>query len=163
MDCTEYNSTIPRRDAPEVFKSHSPRKKRAQGMPGARCTGGLVCRRVARRTRRIFSDENVVQKWLDVEAALAKVQAELGVIPEEAAAEIRRKSGIEYYDLDAMKQEMDRTSHPIVPLLSVIKDVCEGDAGEYVHWGTTTQTSWTLTRCSRFARPWTRSSPIFGK
>ena len=89
--------------------------------------------------RRIFSDENVVQKWLDVEAALAKVQAELGVIPDGAAAEIRRKSKIEYYDLDAMKREMDRTSHPIVPLLRAIKDVCEGDAGEYVHWGTTTQ------------------------
>jgi len=89
--------------------------------------------------RRIFSDENVVQKWLDVEAALAKVQAELGVIPDGAAAEIRRKSKIEYYDLDAMKREMDRTSHPIVPLLRAIKDVCEGDAGEFVHWGTTTQ------------------------
>jgi 3-carboxy-cis,cis-muconate cycloisomerase len=89
--------------------------------------------------RRIFSDENVVQKWLDVEAALAKVQAELGVIPEGAAAEIRRKSKVEFYDLDAMKKEMDRTSHPIVPLLRAIKDVCEGDAGEFVHWGTTTQ------------------------
>ena len=37
--------------------------------------------------RRIFSDENVVQEWLDVEAALAKVEAELG---EQAATEIRR-------------------------------------------------------------------------
>jgi len=89
--------------------------------------------------RRIFSDENVVQKWLEVEAGLAKVQAELGVIPDGAAAEIRRKSKIEYYDLDALKLEMDRTSHPIVPLLRAIKDVCEGDAGEYVHWGATTQ------------------------
>ena len=67
---------------------------------------------------------------------LAKVQAELGVIPGGAAAEIRRKSN---YDLDAMKREMDRTSRPIVPLLRAIKDVCEGDAGEYVHWGATTQ------------------------
>jgi 3-carboxy-cis,cis-muconate cycloisomerase len=89
--------------------------------------------------RRIFSDENVVQKWLDVEAALAKVEAELGVIPERAAAEICRKSKVEYYDLDSMKREMDRTSHPIVPLLRAIKDVCEGDAGEFVHWGATTQ------------------------
>ena len=89
--------------------------------------------------RRIFSDENVVQKWLDVEAALAKVEAELGVIPEKAAAEIRKKAKVELYDLDAMKKEMDRTSHPIVPLLRAIKDVCDGDAGEYVHWGATTQ------------------------
>jgi 3-carboxy-cis,cis-muconate cycloisomerase len=89
--------------------------------------------------RRIFSDENVVQKWLDVEAALAKVEAELGVIPDGAAAEIRKKAKVGYYDLDAMKREMDRTSHPIVPLLRAIKDVCKGDAGEYVHWGATTQ------------------------
>jgi hypothetical protein len=32
--CTEYNSAIPRRDAPEVFKSHSPRKKEGAGNAG---------------------------------------------------------------------------------------------------------------------------------
>lgn len=67
--------------------------------------------------RAIFSDENTVQKWMDVEAALTRVQAELGIIPAEAAAEIVRKSGVDLLDLDEMKREMDRTSHPIVPLL----------------------------------------------
>ena len=89
--------------------------------------------------RRIFDDENVVQKWLDVEAALAKVEADLGIIPAEAAAEIGRKARVELFDLDALKLGMDRTSHPIVPLLRMIKQVCDGDAGEYVHWGATTQ------------------------
>ncbi len=90
-------------------------------------------------SRRIFSDENTVQKWLDVEAALARVEARLGIIPQEAADEINRKAKVELFDLDEMKQEMDRTSHPIVPLLRGIKKVCDGDAGEYVHWGATTQ------------------------
>jgi len=89
--------------------------------------------------RAIFSDENTVQKWMDVEAALARVQAELGIIPAEAAAEIARKSSVDLLDLDEMKREMDRTSHPIVPLLRQIKKICDGDAGEFVHWGATTQ------------------------
>ena len=38
--------------------------------------------------RRIFSDENRVQKYLDFEAALARAQARLGIIPQEAADEI---------------------------------------------------------------------------
>jgi adenylosuccinate lyase len=89
--------------------------------------------------RQIFSDENTVQKWLDVEAALARVEAALGIIPKAAAEEISRKARVELIDLDALKREMDRTAHPIVPLLRAIKKVCAGDAGEYVHWGATTQ------------------------
>jgi 3-carboxy-cis,cis-muconate cycloisomerase len=90
-------------------------------------------------SRRIFSDENTVQKWLDVEAALARVEARLGVIPQAAADEISRKAKVELFNLDEMKREMDRTSHPIVPLVRAIKKLCDGDAGEFVHWGATTQ------------------------
>ncbi len=32
--------------------------------------------------RRVFSDENRVQKYLDFEAALARAQARLGIIPQ---------------------------------------------------------------------------------
>jgi adenylosuccinate lyase len=89
--------------------------------------------------RLIFSDQSTVQRWLDVEAALAKVQGELGIIPREAAAEIVRKARVELIDLGGLKREMDRTSHPIVPLLRAMSKICEGDAGEYIHWGATTQ------------------------
>ena len=91
------------------------------------------------RMREIFSDENCVQKWLDVEAALAKVQARLGVIPAEAAAQIVATCKVGLLDLDAMKLEMDRTSHPIVPLLREMKKACPGEAMEWVHYGATTQ------------------------
>src|SRR6187455_1887722 len=42
---TECTSAISQPDEPEVFQSHSPKKERAQGMPGACCTRGLVCKR----------------------------------------------------------------------------------------------------------------------
>jgi len=91
------------------------------------------------RMREIFSDEATVQRWLDVESSLAKVQATLGIIPQDKADEIIAKAHIRNIDLDKLKKEMDRTSHPIVPLLRAMKDVCEGDAGEFIHWGATTQ------------------------
>lgn len=90
-------------------------------------------------TRRIFSDESTVQRWLDVEASLARVQARMGIIPQAAADEIIAKARVELIDLAELKREMDRTAHPIVPLLRAMKKVCSGDAGEYIHWGATTQ------------------------
>jgi 3-carboxy-cis,cis-muconate cycloisomerase len=89
--------------------------------------------------REIFSDEQTVQGWLDVEAGLARVQARMGIIPREAAAEICAKARVGNIDLAELKREMDRTSHPIVPLLRAMKKVCAGDAAEYIHWGATTQ------------------------
>lgn len=89
--------------------------------------------------RELFSDEATVQRWLDVEAALAKVQVELGIIPKEAGEEIQSKCKVENIDLAELKREMDRTAHPIVPLLRAMKKACEGEAGEFIHWGATTQ------------------------
>ena len=40
------------------------------------------------KMRAVFSDESRVQCYLDIEAALARVQARLGIIPQEAADEI---------------------------------------------------------------------------
>lgn len=91
------------------------------------------------RCRQIFSDENLVQKWLDVEAALAKAEGDLGIIPKEAAAEICKKARVELLDLHEMKKQIDKTYHPIVPLIRVFKSVCDDGAGEYIHWGATTQ------------------------
>jgi len=45
---TEYDSAISRRDAPELLLTGPPQEERAQGMPGACCTRGLVCKSVQR-------------------------------------------------------------------------------------------------------------------
>lgn len=89
--------------------------------------------------RDIFSDRRTVQAWLDVEVALADAEAELGIIPEIAARAIRDAGDAEQFDLAEMKLEMDRTAHPIVPLVRMIAAKCPDELGEFVHWGATTQ------------------------
>ena len=44
------------------------------------------------KMREIFDDTAIIQNILDIEAALAETQAEMGIIPKAAAAEIRRKA-----------------------------------------------------------------------
>ena len=87
----------------------------------------------------VFSDRNRVRKWFDIEAALALAQGELGIIPEAAAQEIARKAVAEKVDLDAIGREIASTAHPLVPAIRALAALCEGDAGEYVHYGATTQ------------------------
>ena len=89
--------------------------------------------------RSLFTEAARWQSWLDVEVALAEAEAELGVIPNEAAAEIRRKAKLELLDRDAIVEGLRRTGHGLVPVIWELDRVCEGDAGGYVHWGATTQ------------------------
>ena len=89
--------------------------------------------------RAIFSDENRVQKWFDYEAALAAAQAELGVIPPAAAAEIAAKARVANVDLAAVGAEIRRIKHPLVPALRALQAACAGGHGEYLHFGPTTQ------------------------
>jgi 3-carboxy-cis,cis-muconate cycloisomerase len=89
--------------------------------------------------RAVFDEMHLLQKWLDTETALAQAEAELGIIPAEASREIARKAVAEQLDLPRLKQLIDRTVHPIVPVIRVLEQACDGDAGEYIHWGATTQ------------------------
>ncbi len=89
--------------------------------------------------RAIFDDRAYVRRVLEVEAALAEAEAELGLIPAWAAAEIRRKARLENVDLGAIRAEFDRTRHQIMPVVHALARACGGGAGEFVHWGATTQ------------------------
>src|SRR5881398_1519938 len=89
--------------------------------------------------RALFTEAARFQSWLDVEAALAQVQAELGIIPESAAREISRKAHLKHLDLGAVRSGLAKTGHPLVPLVWELDRVCENGAGGYVHWGATTQ------------------------
>jgi 3-carboxy-cis,cis-muconate cycloisomerase len=42
-------------------------------------------------------------------------------------------------DTARIKQLIDETVHPIVPLIRVLQAACKDSAGEYIHWGATTQ------------------------
>ena len=87
----------------------------------------------------IFSDTNQVQKWLDVETALAATQAQMGIIPHEAAREIARVASVQLLDLDALGRENMDTGHILVPTIRALEALCADGWGEYVHYGVTTQ------------------------
>ena len=89
--------------------------------------------------RAVFDDLSLLQKWLDAEVALAQAEAELGVIPAWAAGEISRQAKAERLDTAAIKAGIDQTVHPIVPMIRVLAAACANGAGEYIHWGATTQ------------------------
>lgn len=89
--------------------------------------------------RAVFDDERRFQRWLDVWAALAVIQAEAGVIPKEAADEIATKARVELLDRDFIREDLQRAGHTLVPVLRAFEKVCEGGAGEWIHYGPTTQ------------------------
>ncbi len=89
--------------------------------------------------RALYAQEARWQAWLDVEVALARAQAEIGMIPEAAATEIERKARLELFDLERVTEGLRVTGHGLVPLVWELDRLCEGAAGGYVHWGATTQ------------------------
>jgi 3-carboxy-cis,cis-muconate cycloisomerase len=89
--------------------------------------------------RRVWSDENRTQKYLDVEAALARVQGRLGLIPAEAAAEIVRHCAIGQIDMDKLRAQTERIGYPVLGVVSQLNALCRDGLGEYCHWGATTQ------------------------
>jgi 3-carboxy-cis,cis-muconate cycloisomerase len=88
--------------------------------------------------RRVFSDDVYLEKCLEVEAALARAQAGIGMIPAGAAQEISARAKAARLDLARLKRETEIVGYPILPLVKQLAELC-GDAGRYVHWGATTQ------------------------
>jgi 3-carboxy-cis,cis-muconate cycloisomerase len=89
--------------------------------------------------RAVFDDRARLQRMLEVEAALARAEAKLGLIPEAAAAEIAAKAAIGLFDVEKIRAGTELAGYPIIPLVKALGDACDGDAGRYVHWGATTQ------------------------
>ena len=87
---------------------------------------------------RLFSEESLVAAWLEVERALADAQAELGVIPADAAREIAAVAVPEHVDLAALREQTLVVGYPILPLLDQIVQRSPA-AGRYLHRGATTQ------------------------
>jgi 3-carboxy-cis,cis-muconate cycloisomerase len=83
-----------------------------------------------------------LQAMLDVEAALAEVQASLGIVPSGAAEAIRAAARSELYDTAAIAAEAQRDGNPAIPLIhrltSQVASI-DADAARYVHWGATSQ------------------------
>jgi 3-carboxy-cis,cis-muconate cycloisomerase len=89
--------------------------------------------------RSIWDDRTMLQRWLDVEAALAQTQAELGLIPKSAAREIARKARVERLDLAIMKRDFDASWNPVMPLVDGLRRTLSPASARFLHWGATSK------------------------
>ena len=89
--------------------------------------------------RAVWSDENRTRHYLAFEAALAKVQGRLGIIPQEAADEIISVCDIGRIDMAKLRAQTERIGYPVLGVVSQINALCRDKLGEYCHWGATTQ------------------------
>lgn len=88
---------------------------------------------------KIFGGENTICSQMKVEAALAKAEAEAGIIPREAAEEIGRKCRTELISEEEYFRQCRITGHPLMGLVRCYAAACGNGYGQYVHYGTTTQ------------------------
>jgi 3-carboxy-cis,cis-muconate cycloisomerase len=89
--------------------------------------------------RALYRLESRWQAWLDVEVALARAQAELGIIPNEAAEAIAAAARLDLLDRRRIDEGFARTGHTIVPLVWELSRIVGEPYGGWVHWGATTQ------------------------
>ncbi len=89
--------------------------------------------------RDVFSDVARLQAMLDVEAALARAEARVGIVPAPAAAAIAAQCKAESYDLDALALEAVRAGNLAIPLIKALRAKVGADASDCVHRGATSQ------------------------
>jgi 3-carboxy-cis,cis-muconate cycloisomerase len=86
-----------------------------------------------------FSAEAHVRGMLAFEAALARAEARVGVIPEPAADEIARRCRVELFDVERLFRDAVPAGTPAIPLVRALTDLVEGEGRKFVHWGATSQ------------------------
>ncbi|MFB9688317.1 class-II fumarase/aspartase family protein [Amycolatopsis plumensis] len=86
----------------------------------------------------LVDDHALLTAMLDVEVALAEAQAELGVLPEEAAKAIRAVT-VADLDPDAIAAGVRETANPVVAFVAGLTAAVDPAAAEYVHRGSTSQ------------------------
>jgi len=92
--------------------------------------------------RAVFSDENRLQRMLDVESALASAQVSVGLVPSDAAATIQQACRVENIDVDSLREDgaaCGNLAIPLVKQLTAAVDRSSPEASRYVHWGATSQ------------------------
>jgi len=87
--------------------------------------------------KEIFGEEHRLQYLLTVEAALARAHAKIGNIPQEAADEITKKATVSKVKVSRVKEIERETKHDIMAVTKALAEICQGDAGKYIHLGAT--------------------------
>ncbi|MFT3832357.1 MAG: adenylosuccinate lyase family protein [Micropruina sp.] len=87
----------------------------------------------------LFTPRAKRQRWLDVEAALARAEADAGLVPGAAAEAIMSVARLDLLDYDALLAAEAAAGHVMVPLVNALAEAVGAEHGGWVHWGATTQ------------------------
>jgi 3-carboxy-cis,cis-muconate cycloisomerase len=96
----------------------------------------------ARNMREVFCDQGRVQAMLDFEAALARAEGRVGLIPSSAVAPIAAACSAGLYDFTALGEAIATAGNSAIPLVKALgKQIASTDAEaeRYVHLGATSQ------------------------
>lgn len=89
--------------------------------------------------RAVFCDHRRLQRWLEVEAALAMSQADVGMIPDDMAKQLQETARLNLLNCDAIREGIAETGHSLIPLLDQWQNAAGPEAARFVHYGATTQ------------------------
>ncbi|HWL81779.1 MAG TPA: 3-carboxy-cis,cis-muconate cycloisomerase [Roseomonas sp.] len=89
--------------------------------------------------RMVVGERAFLGQMLAVEAALARAQARLGIIPEEAATAITEAAAVDKLDLPALARATRAAGYPVIGLVRQLAALAGTEVGRWVHWGATTQ------------------------
>jgi 3-carboxy-cis,cis-muconate cycloisomerase len=89
--------------------------------------------------RALFSDATELQLMLDVESALARAEARLGLVPQQVAETITKAARVENLRIERIAEGTRETGVPVPPLVSELGRVAGEEAARYIHLGATTQ------------------------
>lgn len=93
----------------------------------------MIPRYTTKEMGKIWEDENKFSKWLEVEKAVAAAQADLGMIPGQAAEDINKKS---QFDIKKIEEIESKTHHDVIAFLTDVSSHL-GDSSKYLHYGLT--------------------------
>src|SRR5207302_3298120 len=85
------------------------------------------------------SDRAWVQAMLDVEAALARAESRIGIIPATAAEGIAGHCRVDEFDVAQLGRAAVRSANPVIPLVNALRAAVPNEAAPYVHHGATSQ------------------------
>ncbi|WP_341318806.1 adenylosuccinate lyase family protein [Paraburkholderia sp. IMGN_8] len=89
-------------------------------------------------SRAIFAEKARVTRWLEIVIALARAQAECGIIPTESAEKIAQLRGVEL-PIGEIGTRTRETSHSTLGMIQVLRGMLPGEAAEHIYYGTTVQ------------------------
>ena len=80
----------------------------------------------------IFSDKKTIQYYLEVEAALARVQSRLGIIPKTCGLEISKVAKTDWIDWKLLEKRTSIVGYPILPLVEQLSLKVKKNLGQYL-------------------------------